>query len=286
MAGAMVFVGFRVSHPSEAGEAATPAHYLLAASEIPWVSRDGQSLAGYWIPGRRGGPAVVLATGYGMSRSDGLSLATVLHHAGFNVLLYSQRGCGAKPRGASWLGLRETTDMETALDLLAQRTDIDRTQIGVWGVDVGARAALAAAAGRPAVRVIVADCPYQEVRDFLSVRLKEDLGISSPILHRIAGWGLGFVASRAVREASALSVDRLGDRDVMVVCGDNRPDLTPLAVALHSRIRPAKTLITLQASRIRLMAGEELAKYDAVVAGFFQLYLGKQYAGGKPGKQN
>ena len=98
-----------------------------------------------------------------MSRSDALSLASVLHGAGFNLLVYDLRGNGASPRGASSLGLCETDDMLAVLRFMKSRSDINRARLGIWGVDESARAALAVAASHPEVRAIAADAPYESV---------------------------------------------------------------------------------------------------------------------------
>jgi len=282
--GVLAFVGYRVSHPRESAEAVSPTHYLLTARDLTLLSRDGTTLAGYWIAGAHGAPAVVLATGYGMSRSDGLSLAAALNREGFSVLLFAMRGSGEKPRGASWLGLREAADVEAAFDLLEHRTDIDRARMGVWGVDVGARAALSAAGARSSVRVIVADSPFDQVSDFLALRVREDLGVSSALLNRLCGWGLRIVEAAAAPGGGKLELGGLSDREVLILHGRNRPAMEPLAVRVHGSIVPTKSLMEVRASRVRLMAGEELRDYDAAVVEFFRLHLRNKRAGAKPGK--
>src|SRR5262245_65656862 len=108
-----------------------------------------------------------------MSRGDALSLATTLRDQGYHLLIYDQRGAGASPRGASTLGLDETADMVAAVDFLERRSDVAPQRIGIWGVDVGARAALKTAAQRATVRAVAADSPYSKVSDLLPVRVQE-----------------------------------------------------------------------------------------------------------------
>jgi dipeptidyl aminopeptidase/acylaminoacyl peptidase len=148
---------YRITHPGAVPEAVSPSHYLLPFLDVTWTASDGSQIAGWWIPGQRGAPGVVLAPGFGMSRSDALSLALPLHEDGFNLLVYDSRGSGAAPRGASSLGLYETDEMVAALRFAQGRPDVDGRNLGIWGVDVGARAALLAAALVPEVRAIAAD---------------------------------------------------------------------------------------------------------------------------------
>src|SRR5262245_56291023 len=77
LGGLLVVVGFivyRVSHPGPVPEPVNPSHFLLPSMDVTWQGRDGKDIPGWWIPGTRGAPAIVLAPGYGMSRGYALSL--------------------------------------------------------------------------------------------------------------------------------------------------------------------------------------------------------------------
>jgi len=157
---------YKVTHPPAVSELVTPADFLMPSESVSWVSDDGTRFEGYWIPGERGAPGIVLAPGHGMSRSAVLSLAAQLRVRGFHTLAYDQRGSGSAPKGCGTLGLLETNDMLAAIDQLKGRPEVDPLRLGIWGADVGARAALAAAAFRKQVQVIVADSAYDAVGIF------------------------------------------------------------------------------------------------------------------------
>ncbi len=265
---------YRITHPAAVRELVNPSHYLLPSEDVSWSSRDGHQVDGWWIPGLKDKPAVLLVPGLGMDRSDALSLALLLHNEGFNLLVYELRGSGASPQGGSTLGLRETGDMLAAIVFLKSRPDANMKSLGIWGVDVGARAALQAAASVPEVRAIAVDGAYDTALSFVNVRLREDLGFGNELLEfgcrqmfRIMH--LGSLSALNAR----LDVGPLSDRSILFIEGENRKDLAALTNGIYLRIRPRKELITVQTSRLRTMSGTELRDYDRQVATFFHLNL-------------
>jgi hypothetical protein len=271
--GALVWLTYRVTHPGPLAEAVTPAHYLLPSVDVSWSGKDGKEIPGWWIPGLKGAPGILLAPGYSMTRGDGLSLAAQLREQGFNVLIYEARG-STRPRHVSTLGIQEADDMMSALDFLQTRRDSSNNRIGIWGVDVSARAALHAAASRPSVRAVVADSPFERVADFLAIRVAEESGIENRFL--AIGCGLllqlaWFVPSTAL--ISGPPLDALADRPILFVQGENRKALARYTAAIYDRIQPQKELVTVHSSRSRRMSPDELRSYDRQVSNFFALNL-------------
>ena len=277
LAGALVVLGiivYRISHPGPVPEPVNPSHFLLPSVDVTWSTAGGKSIPGWWIPGTRGAPAILLAPGYGMSRGDALSLATILREQGYNLLIYDQRGAGASPRGASTLGLDETADMLSAIDFLERRPDVAKERIGIWGVDVAARSALKTAALRTTVRAVAADSPYSKVSDLIPVRVHEETGVDNRILN--LGCSLAFqvyslTSSTAMEEG--IPLEQLSDRAVLLIQGENRKELARFTTAISERLQPPKELVSVRAARFRFMSGEELKSYDRQVLNFFALNL-------------
>jgi pimeloyl-ACP methyl ester carboxylesterase len=273
MAGILFLFGFlthNIAHPDAAAEQVAPSHYLLPSLEIELPMEEDPAIPAWWIPGLKYAPGIILAPGYGMSRSDALSLAVALNQHGFNLLVYDQRGSGAVTRGASSLGLRETDDMRSAIRFLQSRPDINPKRLGIWGVDVSAFAALKAADAFPEVRAIVADSVYERVEDFLFHRINEDFGIDNRFVQfgcfqmfRLAH----FFKRAALRER--IRYTSLQDKEILFIQGENREGVASLTAAVHDRIHPRKELISLGTSRIHAMSGEMLKDYDRRVADFF-----------------
>ncbi len=265
---------YGLTHPAAVPESTNPSNFWLPSSDVTWNTREGKPVAGWWIPGRKGGPGIVLVPGYGMSRSDVLSLASALSGHGFSLLTYDQRGSGAAPRGASSLGLCETDDLLAALDFLKSRPELDTRRAGVYGVDVGARAALRAAAARPEVRVIVADSVFDSIDGFIDCWIHEHLGLRNRLLELSLSEMFGLCRlGFSVSAHEKLSLEALADRSLLLIQGDNRKELGRQTADLYERIRPRKEMVKLPVSRVRNMSIEEVGSYDRQVADYFQLNL-------------
>ncbi len=277
LGGAVVVLGvlvYKISYPEKAQETVDPSHYLLPSLEVGIPTESRMEIPGWWIPGLKGAPGIILAPGYGMSRSDALSLAAALHENGFNLLTYDQRGNGANPRGASTLGLLEPGDMLQAVRFLQSRPESNRSRVGIWGVDVGALAALRAAAACTEVRAIVADSAFESIEDFVGYRLAEDFGFENSIVQ----FGC-FEIFRLVHildgsfSNQQLPLQAISDRMILFIKGENRRELGNLTAAIYDKIQPQKEMISFKASRTHLMSGEDLKSYDRQVANFFHLNL-------------
>jgi hypothetical protein len=265
---------YKISHPDRVQEAVNPSHYLLPSLNITIPTRDRIEMPGWWIPGLKGAPGVILAPGYGMSRSDALSLAAVLHDHGFNLLVFGQRGSWGIPKAASTLGLFESGDMLEAVNFVKSRPESNREKIGIWGVDVGALSALRAAVACTEVRAIVADGAFESEADFLAYRIAEDMGLEN----RLVQLG-GYQVFRLVHLFSGgfrhqpVRLRAISDRMILFIKGENRGGLADLTTAIYDKIQPQKEIISFKTSRVHLMSGEDLRSYDRQVANFFHLNL-------------
>jgi pimeloyl-ACP methyl ester carboxylesterase len=270
------FLVFKIKYPSPLPEDTKPSHYLLASKDVSWSSSTGRDVKGWWTEGLAGQPAVLLAPGYDLSRSDALSLAAELGKRGFHSLIYAAGGhSGDDPSSSCFLGVRATDDMILALDFLESRNGVEPGRVGVWGVDIGARAALEVAIRRPEVKVIVADSPYDAVADFLRLNVINQLGYTNRLIEFGCQQLLGlfeWVSPASLNDR--LPLEGLADRSVLFLGGDNRRDMALLTEGIYARLRPEKQLLLLTSSRVRLMSAEMLAVYDGKVGDFFSVNLG------------
>jgi uncharacterized protein len=275
--GVLIILGFfiyKVSFPGAVSESVNPSHYLLPSLDVLMSSTKGKAIPAWWIPGLKGAPGIILAPGYGMSRSDALSLAVALHDNGFNLLVFDQRGSGAEPRGASSLGLYETEDMLGAVEYLRERPESNSKRIGIWGVDVGALAAFKAAAATPEIRAIAADSVFQSPSDFLSYRISEEFDIDNRLVQIGCYQIFKLIHLRGSLSPSAgIQFQQLSDRNILFIKGENRGPLGYLTTAIYDELKPQKELISFKTARIHLMSGEDLKSYDRQVANFFHLNL-------------
>jgi pimeloyl-ACP methyl ester carboxylesterase len=266
-AGAVVFFGYvtyRLTHPRVAEEQVSPSHYLLTAQDVSWKAGSG-----WWIPAAKRAPGIVLGPGYGMNRSDALSLGSALHDAGFHLLLY------ARPTSSSF-GVQEKQEMESAVSYLKEQPLVDAGRIGLWGVDESAYAALAVAATHPEVLAIAADSPFEYPFDFMAEKAREEFGFRNRALEIGAREIFRLVHIGSFTSANApLPIDTLRDRDILILQGTNRKDMVSLTASLYERLQAQKEIVKLVSARTRLMSGEEMKNYDRQVTGFFRSHLGQ-----------
>lgn len=265
---------YRLTHPLRTPETVNPSHYLLASVDVSWFAPDGTDISAWWIPARQKSPTIILAPGYGMDRADTLSLAHMLKEKGFSLLIYSQRGSGSNPQGASTLGTREAGDMKSAVDFAISRPEADAARVGIWGVDIGARSALRVALENPGVRCIVADSPFASVTDFLAVKLREEMGFDSSLLSFLCrqAFRLYLQLDRAAI-SEGLALEGLSDRSILFIQGQNRSEMAELTARLHEKLNPEKEIISLPVSKVRVMSLDDAESYNRHVTNFFVLNL-------------
>jgi pimeloyl-ACP methyl ester carboxylesterase len=275
--GSVVILGvmvYKISFPGRVEEPVNPSHYLLPSLELTIQTDDRTEIPAWWIPGLKGAPGIIMAPGYGMSRSDALSLAALLHDKGFNLLIYSQRGSGANPKAASTLGLNETRDMQSAVRFMQSRPESNARKLGIWGVDVGALAALRTAVAFKEVRAIVLDGAFESISDFLDYRIAEDFGLENSFVQLgcLQIFRLAHVFSGSF-SSGKISLQAVSDRMILFIKGENRKSLGDLTTAIYDRVQPQKEMISFKTARIHMMSGEDLRSYDRQVTNFFHLNL-------------
>lgn len=132
-----------------------PAASLIPGGEDAVLrTADGLQLGAWFVPAKSAQRITVLVlNGNAGNRSDRAPLATALSAAGFAVLLLDYRGYGGNPGAPSEEGLLQ--DARSAHDYLATRADVDPRRIVYLGESLGAAVAIALAAERPPLALVL-----------------------------------------------------------------------------------------------------------------------------------
>ena len=168
------------------------------------------------------------------------------------------------------MGPRETTETLTAIALMAQRTDVDRNRIGLWGANMGGYAALAAAAADRRVASIVVDSVYNDPFQFFTIQLDRDGYGSMPVI----GWmaRLGFrVSQLPYRGQPPLYawLGALGKIPKLFIALRESPKLAASTLQLmNAAPEPHEQWVMPQASYLS-MTNDEKRTYDNTVLSFF-----------------
>ena len=140
---------------------------------------------GWFFPGLRGAPTIVLCHGYGSSRGELLTLESALQDHQYNVFIFDFAAHGANA-GVTTFGYRETEEVRAALDALAARPDVDPMRFGLWGYNLGAYAALREAENDKRVRALVVDSVYDQPKQMVKVGVEKNGLGGFPLMVRAA----------------------------------------------------------------------------------------------------
>lgn len=125
---------------------------------------------GWFFPGFRGVPTIILCHGYESSKGELLTLVSALQDHQYNVFVFDFVGHGANT-GTTSFGYRETAELKAAMDAIAQRNDVDPERFGIWGYNLGAYVALREAESDKRVRAVILDSVYDKPEQMVKVEV-------------------------------------------------------------------------------------------------------------------
>ena len=288
------FVGWIIygaTHPPQHPYLVTPekfeqlSHRGLKATTEVWSNRDGTQARGWLLRGSAGAPGVVLLHRYGADRSWLLNLGVKLHEtANFTVLWPDLRGHGEAPSvNFSSLGIDESADTLAALDYLRslktpQGTPQVGGQLGLYGVEMGAYAALGAAQGE-GVGALALDSVPASPDELLRFNVRADTGFDNALLQLLARLGvrLYFIGSYQNTSSCTLA-SGLAKPRVLLLAGADAAHLRDSTDAL-ARCFPDQSLVELHDDlpltgfTLASAPGEQGEAYDRRVIEFFDRTL-------------
>src|SRR6266699_3719700 len=287
-AAVMVWIVHVITRPPHAAYLVTPQTFsrvtgpILKATDATWRNHDGTSARGWLLEGAEGAPAVILLHHYGADRSWLLNLAVKLHETtNFTVLWPDLRGHGEDPL-VSWslLGAVEGDDTAAAIDhLRSLKSPTGKAQvaggIGLYGVELGAYAALEAAARYPEVRVLALDSVPGSPDDVASAATNVRTSTNSRVLQTLALWGLKIYSFGKFNGTTSCDLARiLANRRVPLLSGDRNDPLRASTVIVakcfpNSAAVELKSDLPLTGFNLPSSTGEQEEAYDRPVIDFF-----------------
>ncbi|OLB28875.1 MAG: hypothetical protein DMG41_20770 [Acidobacteria bacterium] len=186
------FLVYRIVKPQrsapEISLASFPGHPEVVDFTLPDLGRR----EGWFFPGVRRGPTVVLCHGYESSRGELLTLVSDLQDHQYNVFVFDFAAHGANS-GVSTLGYREADELRKALDVLAARGDLDPTRFGLWGYNLGAYAALREAEDDKRIRALILDSVYDDPQQMVRIGVEHNGLGAFPFMVRAAQRIFGYL---------------------------------------------------------------------------------------------
>ena len=239
-------------------------------------SASGSQRDGWFFPGRKTAPTIVLCPGYDSSRSELLTMASSLQDQQFNVLLFDFSAQGANG-GRSTLGFQEVSELRAAMDAVAKRGDVDVDRFGLWGANMGAYVALAEAVNDPRVRAIAVDSPYQHPNDMVALLVSRSGLGNVPFVTRMSETIFDWV-NEPYRNTKPLGaqIGKLSGVPQLYLESPDEPRLVASTSALFRLSSPPHELADLPRGNYAGMADEEKRTYENRIVSFFLLNLQSQ----------
>lgn len=230
-----VWLNYETSRPKNNIYLVTPEKYgQLSArgaqiTEETWSS-SGLTSRGWLLRGSENAPAVVLLHRYGTDRSHVLNLGVKLNEAtNFTVLMPDARGHGEKPavKNSSFGGC-ETEDTVGAITFLRDlKSPSGKTligqNIGIYGIEMGALAAISAAAQVETVKALVLDSVPRNADEVLASAIEKRFPFASSVTSKMAQTGtyFYFFDNCYKREPICETVKKLDNRQVLLLAGND-----------------------------------------------------------------
>ena len=150
------------------------------------------SREGWFFPGLRGAPTIVLCHGYGSSRGELLTLISALQDHQYNAFVFDFAAHG-KSSGMTTFGYREAEELRAAIDTLSVRNDVDPARFGLWGYNLGAYAALREAESDRRVKALVLDSVYDQPDEMVKIGVQHSGLAGFPFMVRAAELSFGWL---------------------------------------------------------------------------------------------
>lgn len=152
------------THPPKFRSKETPESYRLEYEDVRFKTKDGLTLAGWLIKGKKGAPTVIVGHGYPFDKGNILHVVTFLN-PDYTLFLFDFRSFGESEGTATTAGVKEQEDFKAAINYLKTRKDVNHT-FGAYGFSLSAATFLMAK--HPDVKAIVADSSYASIHDIIN----------------------------------------------------------------------------------------------------------------------
>jgi pimeloyl-ACP methyl ester carboxylesterase len=218
----------------------TPEKYGLLSTrgakitDETWTNMDGTSARGWLLRGAEGAPAVILLHKYGADRSWVLNLGVKLNEAtDFTILMPDLRGHGESPLiKKSFFGGNESDDTVAAIDYLKSLKSENNVHLvgktfGIYGVELGALAAISAASKEPNVKALAVDSVLKDSDDLLADIIDHKYPFASSLTSKIAQLGTYsyFFNGGYSRESMCEDAKIISNRKILMLAGNDTPHI-------------------------------------------------------------
>ena len=255
-----------------------PEQFGLRYERLPFPTKDGLTLKGWWIPAED--PAerrtILMCHGWGDNKGELLRETHFLHDAGFNLFYFDTRSHGDSEGEITTIGCLETIDFAAAMAFLREHKPDFVKRLGVFGFSMGAAVAAMSVPDHPEVKAVVMESPFMDYRGVARRWAWNKFKIPYIPLVWITLHILRYRVGRS--EVDTYSphryIARISPRPILVISGSEDRLMQEWDVReLFALAKEPKQLWIIPGARhgkCRQLAGLE---YDTRIAGFFSRHL-------------
>ncbi len=264
------FCLYHVLFPQNTSENINPAGLIGHITPTAFLGPDGLRREGWFFPGAKGAPVIVLCHGYGSNRGSALALATSLQEHRYNVFLFNFSGHGDSPRRYTTLGFSEVEELAAAMRMLLTRDDVDRERAAIWGLSMGGYAALEAAKKIPQVKFVIADSIYASPLDLMAYQI-DQIGPGTLPLVKPYTMLLFRLLNFRYRARPPLTQDPSRTRGVtkLFIEGTDSPEFLRMTQAIYNAAPEPKQQWVLPRTNYPTLMDEEKREYERRLTVYF-----------------
>jgi len=258
-------------HYPDPNDGKTPISYGMDFKWVQFPSSDEVALKGWYVPATSAARGtIVYCHGLNRTRIEMLPMAAFGHQLGYDGLLFDFRHQGSSGGELTTLGFQERRDVIAAVRYALYQQAVVRPVI-LWGVSMGAAAALLAAADSPEVGAVISDSSFSSLLKTVEHHWRLFFHLPSfPFANEMVFW----IAWRGDFRASDFdlvnAVTRIGNRPILFVAlQDDRRMPPSIAQDLYAHAAsPHKALIVLPGHRHGEGFNLDTQQYEAAVKQF------------------
>jgi hypothetical protein len=250
---------------------------------LPYAAPGESQREGWFFPGLKAAPTIMLCPAYESSRGELVTLASALQDQQYNVFLFDFSAQGSS-KGRSTLGFREVSELRAAMNAVANRGDVDPNRFGLWGVNLGAYVALSEAIGDHRVRAVAVESAYSRPEDMVKVYVARSGLEKVKFITRVAQLEFRMLNSRyrAVPPLTA-RIGRLSGVAQLYLESPENPALGESTTEIFRSSPPPHELVVVSKGNYAGMLDDEKRNYENRIVSFFLVNLP---ATGAPGSVN
>jgi pimeloyl-ACP methyl ester carboxylesterase len=289
---ALGFIVHGITRPCRRSYLITPESFshisgrVIKVTDETWRNRDGTPARGWLLRGAEGAPAVVFLHKYCGDRSWLFNLGIKLNETtNYTILWPDLRGHGLNPPvSTTTFGKREGDDVLAALDFLRSLKGEGQKQLvgerlGVYGVELGAYAALRAASQEPRIQALALDSVPRDPNELVNAAVRDNIGVSNSLLLFLSRTATRvYSLGQYDNGASCELASSLKNQRILLLAGADDGYLRDSTVALHKCFPnpgnvEGRTDLPLTGFTLPSATGEQGEAYDRPVIDFFSKTL-------------